>query len=275
MKKLLLAFALLIGTTSFYGIAEAQNINISINIGRQPAWGPVGYDYVGYYYFPDIDCYYDVNLSMFYYRDRGHWISARYLPHAYSHYDLYRIHKVVLNVREPWRYHHTHYRDYARYKGHRGQIVIRDSRDVRYRDSRNNRVAWYYSDNRNGHHKNNHNYKNNKNNNNNNNGRRDNYYSGSNSHNNNYRKEANKNNPRNDNKNYNKSDRNKNNNRPEVNKNNRSDRNKATGGNNNYNSSRSQDKDKAKDSQAKRPSTRQSTGYHLTSAPNSGNGRGR
>lgn len=250
MKKLLLAFALLIGATSFYGIAEAQNINISINIGRQPAWGPVGYEYVGYYYFPDIDCYYDVNLSMFYYRDRGRWISARYLPYAYRHYDLYRIHKVVLNVREPWRYHHIHYRDYARYKGHRGQIVIRDSRDVRYRDSRNNRVAWYYSDNRNGYHKNDHNYKNNNN-------RRDNYYSGSNKHNNNYRKEANKNNQRNDNKNYNKSDRNKNNSRPEVNRDNKPDRNKS------------------KDSQTKRPSTRSSAGYHMTSTSGSGNGRGR
>ena len=44
MKKFLLAFALLIGVASFYNTSEAQNINISINIGRQPAWGPVGYD---------------------------------------------------------------------------------------------------------------------------------------------------------------------------------------------------------------------------------------
>ncbi|MDR1503247.1 MAG: hypothetical protein LBT43_12430 [Prevotella sp.] len=150
MKKFLLAFALFIGVTSFYSTVEAQNINISINIGRQPAWGPVGYDYVGYYYFPDIDCYYDVNVGLFYYFDRGRWISARYLPYGYRNYDLYGLYKVVLNVRDPWRYHHIHYRDYARYRGHRNQIVIRDSRDHRYHDSRNNRVTWY-SDNRKDH----------------------------------------------------------------------------------------------------------------------------
>lgn len=61
MKKFLLAFALLIGVASFYNTSEAQNINISINIGRQPAWGPVGYDYVDYYYMPDINCYFNVN----------------------------------------------------------------------------------------------------------------------------------------------------------------------------------------------------------------------
>lgn len=143
MKKFLLALALFIGVASFYNPVEAQNISVNINIGRQPAWGPVGYDYVGYYYFPDIDCYYDVNVGMFYYMNRGRWISARYLPYAYRNYDLYGMYKVVLNVNEPWRYHRNHYRDYARYRGHKNQIVIRDSRDHRYRDSRNNRVVWY------------------------------------------------------------------------------------------------------------------------------------
>lgn len=148
MKKLALALVLLIGIASFNSTIEAQNINISINIGRQPAWGPVGYDYAGYYYFPDIDCYYDVNLQLFYYMNRGRWVSARYLPYAYRHYDLYNLYKVVLNGRDPWRQHHVHYRDYARYRGHKNQYVIRDSRDTRYRDSRNNRVTWYSNDNK-------------------------------------------------------------------------------------------------------------------------------
>ncbi|MBK5721928.1 hypothetical protein JGH11_13695 [Dysgonomonas sp. Marseille-P4677] len=148
MKKFLLIIALFIGVSSFYNTTEAQNISVNINIGRQPAWGPVGYDYVNYYYFPDIDCYYDVNIGMFYYMNRGRWISARYLPYAYRNYDLYGLYKVVLNVNEPWRYHRNHYRDYARYRGHKNQIVIRDSHDKRYHNSRNNRVTWYSDDNR-------------------------------------------------------------------------------------------------------------------------------
>lgn len=147
MKKLLLVLALLMGTGALYNTVEAQNINISINIGRQPAWGPVGYDYVGYYYFPDIDIYYNVDFGMFYYYNRGRWIQTRHLPYRYHNYDLYGLHKVVLNVNNPWRYHNMHRRDYARYVGYKKQVIIRDSRDLRYRDSRNNRVAWY-SDNK-------------------------------------------------------------------------------------------------------------------------------
>lgn len=148
MKKFILAFALLIGVASFYNnnTASAQTINISINLGSQPAWGPTGYDYAGFYYFPEINCYYDVNMGTFYYVDRGYWVSARYLPSAYRNYDLYRLYKVVLNVRNPWRYNYMHHRDYDRYCGynHR-QVVIRDSRDYRYNDSRRNNVRWYSS----------------------------------------------------------------------------------------------------------------------------------
>lgn len=148
MKKFLFIIALFISVSSFYNTIEAQNISVNINIGRQPAWGPVGYDYASYYYFPDIDCYYDVNVGMFYYMNRGRWVSARYLPYAYRNYDLYGLYKVVLNVNEPWRYHRNHYRDYSRYRGYHNQIVIRDSRDHRYNDSRNNRVTWYSDNNR-------------------------------------------------------------------------------------------------------------------------------
>lgn len=143
MKRLVIIFSLIAGISAFQNAAQAQNISVNINIGSQPAWGPVGYDYVDYYYFPDIDCYYGINTGLFHFRQSGRWIASRYLPVAYSHYDLYHLYKVVLNVNEPWRYHHHHYRDYARYKGHRTQIVIRDSPDRRNYKSRNNNIVWY------------------------------------------------------------------------------------------------------------------------------------
>lgn len=158
MKKFLLALGLLIGASSFYTSVEAQNISVNINIGRQPAWGPVGYDYVGYYYFPDLDVYYDVNGGLFVYSDRGRWISSRYLPYGYRDYDLYGLYKVVLNINDPWRYNRIHYRDYARYRGIRTQYVIRDSRDYRYRDSRRNSVVWYSPNYRPNHNRPNYNY---------------------------------------------------------------------------------------------------------------------
>lgn len=65
MKKLILTFALIL-TCSAYTM-QAQRVSVNINIGSQPAWGPVGYDYVDYYYMPDIDCYYSVNQGLFFY----------------------------------------------------------------------------------------------------------------------------------------------------------------------------------------------------------------
>lgn len=141
MKRIILLSALFISLSIFNNIS-AQHISVNININSQPAWGPVGYDYARFYYFPDIDCYYDVNMSLFYFLDRGHWVSARYLPYAYHNYNLYRIYKVVINDHNPWRYHHNHRKSYAKYRGNHSQVVIYSSRDKRYNKSRKNRVEW-------------------------------------------------------------------------------------------------------------------------------------
>ncbi|WP_353122522.1 hypothetical protein [Dysgonomonas capnocytophagoides] len=141
MKKLILTFALIL-TCSAYTM-QAQRVSVNINIGSQPAWGPVGYDYVDYYYMPDIDCYYSVNQGLFFYLNAGRWVGVRYLPYAYRNYDFYTMYKVVLVGHDPWMYNNRHRREYARYRGYRTQPVIRYSRDVRYRNSRNNDVIWY------------------------------------------------------------------------------------------------------------------------------------
>ncbi|GGD20592.1 hypothetical protein [Flavobacterium orientale] len=61
-----------------------------------PMWGPVGYDQVRYYYFPDMMVYYDVHSSMFIYPRGNRWVSAYYLPNHYGHFDLYNSYKVGL-----------------------------------------------------------------------------------------------------------------------------------------------------------------------------------
>lgn len=257
MKKFLLAFALFIGVGSLYNnTIEAQNINVSINIGHQPAWGPVGYDYVGYYYFPDIDIYYNVNLGMFYYPDRGRWISVRYLPPRYRSYDLYGLYKVVLNVNDPWRYHHMHYRDYAKYRGYRKQVIIRDTRDMRYRDSRNNRVVWY-SDNKRSDHRKDYRYDNN--------GRNKNY-----SDKNRYDNDRGKNNYRFDD-NQNK---NKNNGRSDNRNNDRSDS-KVKRNYSNSRNGQNVDKSRSRGSKEVRPSSNRSQNYRMASNVEQNNKRGR
>ncbi len=163
MRKVLFITSLLFAIA--FGTIQAQHISVNININSQPAWGPVGYDYARYYYFPDIDCYYDIEASLFYYMNGRHWVSARYLPMNYHRYDLYRIYKVVLNDYQPWRYYNNHRRTYARYRGNHSQVVIHKSNDRRYHQSRSNRRDWVSPEHRSNRKQNDYNNRNNQDNN--------------------------------------------------------------------------------------------------------------
>lgn len=112
---------------------EAQvRLNINLNIGNQPIWGPVGNDYVENYYLPDIEVYYNVPMHRFYYYQGGRWISSSSLPPRYHNFDLYSSYKVVVNEKNPWR-NHNDYRDkYASFKDRHDQQPIRDARDPKY-----------------------------------------------------------------------------------------------------------------------------------------------
>lgn len=144
MKKIIVILSLLfIGGAISPASAQNVNVNININIDHQPDWGPVGYSYVEFYYFPDLNIYYDIMHSVFYYRARNTWISSRYLPNSYRRYDLYGMYKVVINNQpQPWLYNRTHKRSYSMYKNDRTQTAIRYSSDNRYNTSRSNNVRW-------------------------------------------------------------------------------------------------------------------------------------
>ena len=130
MKKLLLILALLTGT----GLTQTSfaQVNVNINIGSQPIWGPTGYEYVDYYYLPDLDIYYYVPQRQWIYFESGRWITAAALPPRYQNYDLYRLHKVVINQPTPYLRNQTYRKQYAQFKGRNDQQPIRDSRDSNY-----------------------------------------------------------------------------------------------------------------------------------------------
>ncbi len=127
MKKILLLSGLLIGGLSIMKPVNAQ-VHVNINIGVQPAWGPVGYDYAEYYYLPDIEAYYSVPDEQFIYFDEGRWITSAYLPGRWSDYDLYSGYKVVINERNPWNHFYDHRSRYAPFRYRHDQVVIRDRR---------------------------------------------------------------------------------------------------------------------------------------------------
>jgi hypothetical protein len=129
MKKLMI---LLIAVTGFAVAANAQ-LNVSINIGTQPVWGPTGYDHVDYYYMPDIETYYSVPERVYIYREGSAWKRAKALPSRYSGYDVYKGHKVVINnIDRPYLNHDRYRKEYAGYKGKYDQTPIRDSKEEKY-----------------------------------------------------------------------------------------------------------------------------------------------
>jgi hypothetical protein len=134
MKKTILISALIFGFISFAKNSQAQvSIGLNINIGSQPLWGPVGYDYVDYYYLPDIDVYYYVPRHQYIYLTNGRWIFAASLPVRYRYYDLYSGYKVVINEPRPYLHADVYRTRYAPFRGRRNaQVIIRNSDEPKY-----------------------------------------------------------------------------------------------------------------------------------------------
>ncbi len=113
--------------------SDAQiHVNLNFNIVSQPIWGPSGYDYVEYYYLPDIEVYYNVPLRRFIYFESGQWVTRSSLPSRYRGYNLYNSYKVVVNEQEPYRNNQTYKEKYSSYRDRHDQQPIRDSRDSKY-----------------------------------------------------------------------------------------------------------------------------------------------
>ena len=111
--------------------AQAQ-VNVSINIGSQALWGPVGYDYVEYYYMPEVDVFYYVPTHQFIYWNGSRQVFVSSLPPSY-HVNLYSTYKVVVNEPKPYLNRTMYVEKYVQYKhGGPKQVMIRDSDDQRY-----------------------------------------------------------------------------------------------------------------------------------------------
>lgn len=107
-------------------------LNVNVNIGAQPLWGPVGYDHVDYYYLPDVDSYYSVPQRQFIYLDGNSWAFGPSLPSRYGNYDLYNGYKVVVNSPKPYLHHNDYKVKYAKFKGKSGQAIISKSKNPKY-----------------------------------------------------------------------------------------------------------------------------------------------
>jgi len=125
-------FVLIVALFLTSAMKAQVHLNLNLNLGTQPTWGPTGYDHVENYYLPDIDAYYCVPTHLFYYFERGRWISRAELPPRFHNIDLYSAYKVVVNERNPWRNPSIYREKYASFKGRHDQEVIRNSHDSKY-----------------------------------------------------------------------------------------------------------------------------------------------
>src|SRR6266513_437346 len=125
MKRVILIAALFITAAITINKAEAQvRLNVNVNIGSQPVWGPVGYDYAEYYYLPDIEAYYYVPARQFIYMSDNRWVFSTSLPPRYINYDLYSGYKVVVNRPNAYRYFDQDRMRYGGYRGNHSQMII-------------------------------------------------------------------------------------------------------------------------------------------------------
>jgi hypothetical protein len=85
--------------------------------GANPAWAPAFYPGVRYYYFPDIETYYDLENQDFIYLDDGQWFFSYQLPPIFSGFDLYNAFIIALDIDvfQPWMHHHFYVSNYPRF----------------------------------------------------------------------------------------------------------------------------------------------------------------
>jgi hypothetical protein len=136
MKKLkLIALGIFLFVSS---LTQAQ-VSVNVNLGAPPAWGPVGYSNVQYYYLPDVQAYYDIPASQFIYIQNGNWHRSKYLPGPYRSYNLYNGYKVVLNDyhgSKPYANFNSHKVKY--YKGYKGKPQKNIGKNPNYKSNNGN-----------------------------------------------------------------------------------------------------------------------------------------
>ncbi len=116
---------------------SGKKINVGTtvsNINNQPEWGPSGYEYVEYYYMPDIETYYDVAHHQYIYYSNFRWNFSSFPP-KYRQVDMYNCYKVVLNEPKPYLHFKEHQQTFAQYKGLKEkQVNIKNCQEGEFRN---------------------------------------------------------------------------------------------------------------------------------------------
>lgn len=112
LAKVILVSCLFIFSLS----TQAQNVSVGININTAPRQ-EVRYVEVpapSYYYYPEIETYYDMNSSVYIYLSGNNWVRSAYLPTYYRNYDVRHGQRVLIDYRgsRPYTHYHKHHNKY-------------------------------------------------------------------------------------------------------------------------------------------------------------------
>lgn len=115
MKKIQFIIGIVAVLFSLQATAQLS-VNVSIGSRPQPAVRYVEVEEPSYYYYPEIEAYYDVNSSVYIYYGNGGWTRSRYLPEYCNNYDFDRGYKVMIDYRgrSPYAYFENHKVKYHR-----------------------------------------------------------------------------------------------------------------------------------------------------------------
>lgn len=115
LAALIMAFGFTSCGTSYYGASGDGYYDNYYDYN--PVWAPDYYWGTRYYYFPDIETYYDLATRNFVYLYNGQWIFVRSLPAIYSAFNLHNAFIVIVNrnVYNPWMHHQFYNSHYPRY----------------------------------------------------------------------------------------------------------------------------------------------------------------
>lgn len=133
MKRIIVVITVAVALFTVSSSKAQISLNLGVNIGSQPVWGPVGYDHVDYYYLPDIEAYYSVPKHQYVYLNGSNWVFSNNLPPRYANYNVYKGYKVVVNEPRPYTHFTSHRAEYGKYKGYKAhQEYIKESNDPKY-----------------------------------------------------------------------------------------------------------------------------------------------
>lgn len=122
MKKIKRITAAIVIIVFFSSLSSCEGL-YQITTGVQynnPSWAPPYYNGSRYYYFPDMEMYYDLADQDFVYLNNGQWLFSSTLPSVYANIDLFNSFVITLNlsVYQPWMHHQYYVSHYPRYYYH-------------------------------------------------------------------------------------------------------------------------------------------------------------